>query len=177
MKTHYRRLALGFALAAFVASSCSQQQGSQDVVVLKQYPINAMEGVLTTSDVGFDASNSSDGRGALKITATEARTVRLYETGDIDIENARLLYSAKIRSENVKGQAYLEMWCAFEGKGEFFSRALQAPISGTTEWVSQETPFFLKTGENPNNVRLNVVINGSGTIWVDDVRLTKGPLR
>ena len=175
MRTNYRQLATGLAFAAFIVTSCSPQQ--QEVVLLKQYPINAMEGLLTTSGVGFDAANSSDGRGALKITATTSRTVRLYETGDIDIENARLLYSAKIRSENVKGQAYIEMWCEFDGKGEFFSRALQAPISGSTDWVSQETPFFLKAGENPDNVRLNVVINGSGTIWIDDVRLTKGPLR
>jgi hypothetical protein len=77
----------------------------------------------------------------------------------------------------VQGQAYLEMWCRFPGKGEFFSRALQAPLSGTVEWSSQETPFFLKKGEDPDEIKLNLVVNGTGTVWIDDIRLIKGPLR
>jgi hypothetical protein len=68
------------------------------------------------------------------------------------------------------------MWCNFAGRGEYFARALQAPLSGSTEWTSQETLFFLKKGDNPDNVKLNVVIDGTGTVWVDDVRLIKGPL-
>ena len=68
------------------------------------------------------------------------------------------------------------MWCRFPGKGEFFSRGLQSPLTGTTDWTTEETAFFLKKGENPDNVKLNLVINGSGTAWIDDVRLLKGPL-
>jgi hypothetical protein len=103
--------------------------------------------------------------------------VRLYETGDIDIENARLIYRAKLRTEGVEGQVYIEMWCHFPGKGEFFSRALQSPLSGSNEWTSQETPFYLKKGENPDNIKINVVVNGKGTVWIDDIHLVKAPLK
>lgn len=48
------------------------------------------------------------------------------------------------------------------------------PLSGTTDWTTQETEFFLKAGENPDNVKLNLVINGSGTVWIDEIRLLKG---
>jgi hypothetical protein len=113
----------------------------------------------------------------LHVRADSARTVALFETGDLDVENARLTYAAKLRVENVDGAVYLEMWCRFPGKGEFFSRALQAPLSGTQEWTSQETPFFLKQGENPDNVKLNLVVNGTGDVWIDEVRLVKGPLQ
>jgi hypothetical protein len=65
------------------------------------------------------------------------------------------------------------MWCAFPGAGEFFSRALHAPLTGTTEWTTQETPFFLKKGEVPNLVRLNLVITGAGTVWIDDLTLAR----
>jgi hypothetical protein len=41
--------------------------------------------------------------------------VRLFEVGDIDIENARLIYQARIRTEGVEGQVYLEMGCLFSG--------------------------------------------------------------
>jgi hypothetical protein len=103
--------------------------------------------------------------------------VRLYETGDISIDNARLTYQAKLRTASVEGQVYLEMWCHFPGKGEFFSRALHAPLTGTTAWTSQETPFFLKKGDDPDNIKLNLVINGKGTVWIDELRLIKGPLQ
>ena len=107
----------------------------------------------------------------------EPTVIRLFETGDIDIEDARLIYQAKVRTEGVQGQVFLEMWCHFPGKGEFFSRGLQSPVSGTTEWTSVETPFFLQKGENPDNVKLNLVIDGTGTVWIDDIRLIKGPLK
>jgi len=147
------------------------------VVELKKFPIDSLEGIITRSGVQFDKEVSSDGSGSLKITATEPTAVRLFELGDIDVENARLIYQAKVRTEGVEGQVYLEMWCHFPGKGEFFSRELQTPLTGTTNWTTEETPFFLKKGENPDNVKLNLVINGKGTAWIDDIRVLKGPLQ
>lgn len=140
------------------------------------YPIKSMEGVIAQTGVAFDSTTSADGNGSLKITADVPGSVRLFETGDLDVENARIIYSARLRTENVEGKVYLEMWCSFPGRGEFFSRALQAPLTGTVDWTSQETPFFLKAGENPDNVKLNVVIEGKGTVWIDEIRLVKGPL-
>lgn len=159
----------------FVAVSCSQS--SKEVVELKRFPIDSIEGVITRSGVGIDREISSDDNGSLRISSTKPTVIRLFETGDIDIENARLIYQAHLRTENVEGQVYLEMWCHFPGKGEFFSRGLQTPLTGTVEWTTEETPFFLKKGENPDNVKLNLVINGMGTVWIDDILLLKAPLR
>lgn len=144
---------------------------------LKRFPVDSLEGIITQSGVQFDKEVSSDGKGSLKIIATEPTVVRLFELGDIDVENARLIYQAKVRTEGVEGQVFLEMWCHFLGKGEFFSRGLQTPLTGTTNWTTEETPFFLKKGENPDNVKLNLVINGKGTVWIDDIRILKGPLQ
>ena len=102
--------------------------------------------------------------------------IRLFETGDIDIENARLTYQANIRTEGVEGQVYLEMWCSFTGKGEFFSRG----PSNTSDWhnkLDKRRPLLFTKGENPDNVKLNLVINGKGTAWIDDIRILKGPLK
>jgi hypothetical protein len=139
---------------------------------LKRFPLDDTEGLLTQSSVRIDEQITSDGNGSLRIEAAKPMTIRLFEVGDIDIENARLIYQAKVRTENLDGQAYLEMWCHFSGRGEFFSRGLMAPLTGTIEWTTQETPFFLKAGENPDNVKLNLVINGKGTVWIDDIRLS-----
>jgi len=148
-----------------------------DVTILKQFPMDNMDGIVTQSGIHIDEQISSDGNGSLRIEATEPTTIRLFETGDIDIENARLIYQAWLRTEDVEGQVYLEMWCHFPGKGESFSRGLETPLTGSTDWVTEETPFFLKKGENPDNVKLNLVIKGKGTVWIDDIRLLKGPLK
>jgi len=158
----------------FAAFSCSNP--SKQIVELKQFPIDSMQGIISRSGVGIDRDISSDGNGSLRITSTQPAVIRLFETGDIDVENARLIYQAQIRTEDLDGQVYLEMWCHFPGQGEFFSRGLQTPLIGTTEWTTEETPFFLRKGENPDNVKLNLVIRGKGTAWIDDIRLLKAPL-
>ncbi|MGZ3537937.1 MAG: hypothetical protein ACXVAB_07880 [Thermodesulfobacteriota bacterium] len=168
------KLILWFPLI-LIFVSCSKP--SQEVAEIKKYPIDSLEGVITQSGIQFDKEVSSDGNGSLKITATEPTVVRLFELGDIDVENVRLIYQAKVRTEGVEGQVYLEMWCHFPGKGEYFSRGLQTPLTGTTNWTTEETPFFLKKGENPDNVKLNLVINAKGTAWIDDIRVLKGPLQ
>ena len=155
-------------------TACSTK--SVETTEIKYYPIDSMEGIIAKSGTQIDSEITSDGNGALRIVTSKPTTVRLYETGNIDIENARLIYRAKLRTEGIEGQVYIEMWCDFPGKGEFFSRALQSPLSGTNDWSSQETTFFLKKGETPDNVKLNLVINGEGTVWIDDIRLLKGPL-
>jgi hypothetical protein len=138
-------------------------------------PVSDLSRVLTQAGVEFDARTTSDGTGSIRISAADSTTVRLYEVGDIDVENARLVYRARVRTEGVQGKVYLEMWCRFPGQGEFFSRALHAPLTGSTEWTSQETPFLLERGQNPDQIALNVVITGRGTVWVDDIALLKAP--
>ncbi len=163
------------AVLIFVLVGCSK--APQEVVELKRFLIERLEGIITQSGVQLDKEVSSNDNGSLKMTATEPTVVRLFELGDIDVENARLICQAKVRTEGVEGQVYLEMWCHFPGKGEFFSRGLQTPLTGTTNWTTEETPFFLKKGENPDNVKLNLVINGKGTAWIDDIRVLKAPLQ
>jgi hypothetical protein len=144
---------------------------------LEAFALDDLQELITQSGVSIDKAISSDGNGSLRIDATEPTTIYLFETGDINIENARLIYQAKVRTKDVQGRVYLEMWCHFAGKGEFFSKGLTNPLSGTTDWTTLETLFLLKTGENPDNVKLNLVITGKGTVWIDDIRLLKGGLQ
>jgi hypothetical protein len=150
---------------------------AQDMEVLKSYPMDSLEGLITQSDVSLDRDVSSDGKGSLKITATAPRIVRLFETGELNVDDARLIYQARLKTQDVKGRVFLEMWCHFPGKGEFFSRGLQNPLSGTTGWTTEETPFFLQKGQRPDNVKLNLVIDSGGVVWIDDIKLMKAPLK
>jgi hypothetical protein len=177
-----QRCLVSLRCCAFVAflivwvTGCSKSR--EELVDLKRYPINNMEGIITQSGAEIDKDVSSDGAGSLRITVAELAAgptvFRLFETGDIDIENATLVYQARVRTENVQGQVFLEMWCRFPGMGEFFSRGLMSALSGTSDWMTLKTPFFLKEGENPDNVKLNLVILGTGTVWIDDVHVSKG---
>lgn len=120
----------------------------------------------------------------LKVTEEKAwvaecakpRVIRLFEIADPGVERCLVIYRAKLKTEGLDGQAYLEMWCRFTGKGEFFSRGLENPVTGSNDWASYETPFFLKKGEKPDLIKLNVVVKGTGKVWVKDVELLKAPL-
>lgn len=168
MQAAYRTLLLALALACAPAADPEQ--------VLLEMPLDSLDEVLTKSGVTVDAGITTDGRGSIRMEVSQPTTIRIAEIEDLSLENARLIYRAQLRSEDLRGKAYLEMWCVFPGRGEFFSRALHAPLSGTTEWVSQETPFLLKEGERPSRVKLNVVIEGEGTVWLDEVVVAKAPL-
>jgi hypothetical protein len=74
------------------------------------------------------------------------------------------------------GNVFLEMWCHFPGQGESFSRGLHQKLSGNTPWTTLQTAFFLKSGEKPDLLKLNLVVEGTGTISVRDVRLATQPL-
>ncbi len=166
-----------FVIIIIALAGCTQQtEKSIDSKALPHFPLDDLKGVITQSGIEIDRNISSDGKGSLKITSEEAVTVNLFEVRDIDIENARLLYQARVRSKGLKGQAYLEMLVHLPDKGEFFTRNVHMPVTGTMNWKTMEAPFFLKTGQNPDHVKLNLVINGIGTVWIDDVRLAKGAL-
>jgi len=164
-------------LAGALSFGCNKGPSSARGDILASYPLDSLEGLKTRNDILFDESDSADGKGSIRIIARSPRVVRLFETGDIDVEDARIIYRAKVKTNGFRGRAYLEMWVRLPGKGEYYSRSLQSPIAGTMDWVSIETPFFLKKGQNPENVKLNLVMNGTGDVWMDDIELEKGPLK
>ena len=163
-------------LAILLCSALTCSKKSETFVELARFPLDDLEGLISQTGIEIDTIVSSDGNGALRIDAAEPTVVRLFELGDLDVEYAQIVYRAKLKCENLEGIAYLEMWCGFPEGGEFFSRGLETPISETTDWTTEEIPFLLKKGENPYNIKLNLGVNGTGTVWIDDVQVLKGPL-
>jgi hypothetical protein len=64
------------------------------------------------------------------------------------------------------------MWCHFSTGAEFFSRGLESTITGSNDWAASQTSFFLKNGEQPDLIRLNLVVEGAGQVFIDDIQLT-----
>ena len=92
------------------------------------------------------------------------------------VEQCLLTYRAELKTEGLKGRAFLEMWCRLPGQGEFFSKGHQQAVSGTTNWGRYEIPFYLKGGQKPDLIKLNLAVEGTGTVWLRDVELLKTPV-
>lgn len=129
------------------------------------------------SDRPIAESGVSVDEDAWRIEAREADSVRLFEITEPGVERCLLTYRAELRTEELEGGAYLELWCRFPDRGEFFSKGLHEKAKGTTGWSSYQVPFYLKEGERPDLIRLNVALEGAGTLWVRNVELLRTPLR
>jgi hypothetical protein len=126
-------------------------------------PLKPIEGRLNMNDGGW------------AVSCTTTQTFRLFEVPNPGVEDCTVGYVAMLKSEDLVGRAYLEMWCRFPSRGEFFSRGLGNPISGPCDWTTCHTPFFLKAGEEPDLIRLNLVVEGHGTVFIKDAELTTVP--
>ena len=165
--------------AALAGAGCGDGGESAKPVepeVLASYPADSMDGVVSRTGIEVDRQVSSDGGGSLRATAEAPTTFNLYEVPGLALEDARLIYRARVRTQDVQGRVFLEMWVEVPGLGQFFSRGLEQTLSGTSEWATLEAPFFLQEGQVADLAKLNLVIDGSGTAWIDEIELVQGPL-
>ncbi|MDP2810692.1 MAG: hypothetical protein Q8O34_11140 [Rhodocyclaceae bacterium] len=127
-----------------------------------------------------EATLSRDGvsadEGGWRIDANAPRTVSLFEVAQPGVDRCVLTYRAQLKTAGVSGRVYLEMWCRFPGPGEFFSKGFDQALSGTTDWVVREIPFYLKKGQQPDLIKLNLAVEGAGTVWVREIELLTTPL-
>ncbi|MBT2990215.1 MAG: hypothetical protein KME65_14770 [Candidatus Thiodiazotropha sp. (ex Ctena orbiculata)] len=123
--------------------------------------------------ISQDVTATSEG--GWQIDSREAQTIRLFEVEIANIDNCMLTYRADLKSENLQGRGYLEMWCRIPGGGEFFSKGFQNALKGTNDWASYEVPFYLKSGQQPDLIKLNLTVEGSGKVWIKKVELSYTP--
>jgi hypothetical protein len=123
-----------------------------------------------------DTTVKQEGNDSIRISTVWPTTVCLGEVQELKVENARIIYRAKVKSTKLQGTAFLEMWCHVGG-GQYFSRGMNSTVTGTMDWRTLQTPFVLEAGQTAKKVTLNIVINGRGTVWIDDVHLLKEPLK
>ena len=112
-----------------------------------------------------------------RVECKEQCTIRLFELFNPNVEQCMITYRAKLKTENLTGRAYLEMWCRLTGRGEFFSKGLNNAVKGTNDWASHETAFYLKKKQKPDLIKLNIAVEGTGIIWIRDMQLLLTPLK
>jgi hypothetical protein len=155
-----------FTLLALVASSGYAEE-------LKKLSLDDASAIGTI--IQTDTQVKTEGKGSIKITTQWPTTICLGEVSSLNVENAKLWYKAKVKSD-LDGSAFLEMW-AHVGGGQYFSRGMNDVVSQKTDWKIIQTPFLFQKGQRLDKVTLNLIINGKGTVWIDDIVLSKEPLK
>ena len=113
---------------------------------------------------------------SLVVEVAEESSVRLFEVHEPEVDNCILTYRAELKTEDASGRVFLAMWCRFPGRGEFFSKGLDNAVKGTNDWASYETPFFLKSGQTPDLIKLNLTSEGQSKVWLRNIELLYTPL-
>jgi len=140
---------------------------------LKRLKLDDASAIGTT--IQTDTQVKAEGKGSIKVTTRWPTTICLGEVTGLNVENAKLVYKAKVKSD-LDGTAFLEMW-AHLGGGQYFSRGMNDVVAQKTDWKVIQTPFLFQKGQKPDRVTLNLIINGKGTVWIDDIVLSKEPLK
>jgi hypothetical protein len=135
--------------------------------------LSSLDAIITHTGVTLDTALSPDRKGVIRIDATGPTTIRLAEVRAQDAEDVKLVYRGHLRTQALRGHAYLEMQCSIRGMGEFPSKLLQNSVTGTTDWVSQQAEFFVEKGQQVEMIKLNVVVEGPGVVWVGPILLTE----
>jgi hypothetical protein len=150
--------------------------GAEGPVELAHFPLSD-GGIPAGADAVFDPNVSQDGGGSLRVETSRGGRLRLYELDDLGIVQGAVVYTGFLRSRGLSGQAMLEMWCQpVEGDAAFVRSAAQA-VAGDSDWTPQEIRFSNPAlCRNPVTIELNVLIQGGGTVWIDDLRLWTVPV-
>jgi len=163
-------LAAGVAMAApasaAAAAECVQElywDALQASGALRAGTVEPAEGDPSAARLRL----SSDGAGAVTFMVIDEPRV------------TRAVYAlvGRVRTENVEGSAYLEMWSHFPGGGRYFSRTLGedgplADLGGTQARRRFVLPFYNKAdAPPPERLTVSVVFAGPGTVYLDSVRL------
>jgi len=162
-------------LIVFVASSVLLAAGGRPVDAQELKRLSLDDSSAIGLKLRTDTAVKVEGAASLRVETPWPTSVCLGEVSGIDVEAAQLLFRARVRTA-LEGDAYLEMWVYVAG-GQYFSRGMNDTVKGKSDWKAIQTPFFLQTGQKPDKVTLNLVVNGKGTVWVDEVVLTKAPLK
>jgi hypothetical protein len=164
---------LVFVFSILALAGCSRSQKAR---VIAEYPLNSMDNVISSDNITFDKDISSDGRGSLRIEASNPMTAPLFNITNINISKSRLTFSARVRTQHVIGQVYLEMYCYLPGRTHLESRGQATLQSGTDNWKDQQTSLDFFNQAKPDSVKIGLTINGTGTAWIDDIILSSVPL-
>lgn len=151
--------------------------GDKSKPFIKKFRLDSMDGLIATANLSFDEEVTSDGLGSVRVDTEEKTTAYLFVIDSIPVDKAKLKWSIMCKTRNFEGNVFLEMGIKIgrdEEEIETFLHYSRDSISGDTDWRKMEIEFLVDGKENLLT-QLNVVIDGSGTVWLDKARFIAKP--
>lgn len=131
--------------------------------------------VLPSPMLIIDGDNKSEGDASIRVDAPAPCRITIAKFSGVDFDQFRLVTSAKLKSELTRGSAVFETLVRVKD-GFYFSRALDKPVKEKTDWTEVKTFFNFKKNEHPDEIFVNLIIEGSGSVWIDEIKLFKEEL-
>lgn len=168
------RVAMILLFASLALVSCNKKKPGPPKEV-DSFTCATVDRVVAKELVTVDREASSDGDGSIMINTAEPVTVRFFE-GKLPGENCKYTYKVKMKTEKLNGDAYLTMDINYPSGGkQTVQQEARSYLSDTNDWTQMEITIS-GPNQKPASVVLNVVVDGDGTVWVDDLHLIATPL-
>jgi len=161
-------------VAALAVGGCGR--GPAEVA---SFPVDGDQDIVDRGgeNVVFDREESADGGGSLRAESTRPRTVHLYEVRNPrGLEGRLIVLTAQLKSVGIRGRAFPELWIHAAGRNEVQARNPAGVIVQTRNWTPVRIEYRCERGERPELLRVNLVIDGIGRAWIDDIHITSEPL-
>jgi hypothetical protein len=157
----------------WLAAGC----GSREPVLVAAHSCDELAGLVDQDEeLTIDRQDKFEGEGALYVKASEKRAVRLLELENPELEDVLITCTAQAKCIGIWGRAYLELFCSVPGEGDFTARDWDHAVHATQDWTPVRVEYRLEDGQRPDRLRLSLVINSAGSVWLDDIRITATPL-
>jgi len=136
---------------------------------------DSLQDVPESEFIALDNKIFYDGNGSLRITVPENKekkvVIPLYEISNVKTLSRLFAYQARLKAKDIKGKVYLEMLCTVNGKGPYFSRDIKNFLNGDSKWELHKIPFYLNKDSILNKIQLNLIFEGTGTCWIDELKI------
>jgi hypothetical protein len=176
------KLLVGLVLVGVVSFACGEGTSgdgsaaeADGVVEVARFPLS--DGAIPPgADAAFDSGVSQDGGGSLRVQTSQGGRLRLYRLDDLGLVQGEVVFTGFLRSRGLGGRAVMELWCRPAEGDAAFVRGYGSAVTGDAEWTPQEVRFSNPAlCRNPVSIELNVLIEGAGTVWIDNLRLWSVP--
>jgi hypothetical protein len=124
--------------------------------------------------ISIDKETTADGNGSIKVEAAHSALVTIADQKNLSVSRDNTLWcTLRVKCAGVKQRAHLEMWCEVADGTRAFSQGLDQLLIGDSDWREIRLPMMVNGDFTVSRALVNVVIEGPGTVWVDEVKFSK----
>lgn len=113
----------------------------------------------------------------LIVQAAAATTLNLFDVPLQNLDQCKLTWRFRLSTDGLSSPVHAELWCRIPGKGRFFSRGLDQKVKGSVADKLIEIPFLLEAGQHADQLNLNLVFSGPGTVRLKDLEILTAPVK